>query len=743
MEEEITKEQLKEIKKFKKWVAQIEASEKYYEKYFKRCDELIKIYSAAASQQEDELQNDYRVNILWSNVQTLKPAIYANLPVIQTQRRFLDKDPVANTGAFMLERATQYQTENYDFNSLINRSVIDRLVIGRGTPWIRYESEIKNEKIQVSPSEGNKYADENGEEYESESVTEEDGNYYATNEKIQNESVTADYLHYRDFLTSKARCWEEVRWVARKAHYTKESFEERFGEELADKINFSDTNKEYEENANLSDEEKASHRQCTVYEIWCKDTKQVYWLTKGYKQGMLDEEEDFLGLKGFFPCPKPLFSTLTPNSIIPIPDYIYYQHQAHELDQIGGRIKTLTAALKAVGIYDAKSEALVDLLQADDGTMIPVKDFDLVRDKGGVEGLVSFFPLRDVVQTLTNLYQARDAIKQEIYEISGVSDVLRGASNPHESATAQELKGEYAGIRLSDSQKAVQDFIKEILSIKAQIIANKFTDETIYMTSSAAQFTLTEDGQPVDVSQSLQLLKDNLQRDYRIDIETNSTIATNQGKTKEEIREFMEGFMQVIANITGGIPAPLFPVVKEASLFFIRSFRGGRDLEAALERGMENLKAQQEQAAQQPPPPDPYIQAEQIKAQSNQTEMQMKMEVEAANNQATIAIKQQQSQMDYDVKMRELQIKEQELQLKAQELLIKQQELALESKKIDADIEMKSAELLMKDNDRDGVPAIEEKREIGKTKISKEYLDGTKVEQTLNINEKGGDIYGM
>jgi hypothetical protein len=618
----------------------------------------------------------------------------------------------------MLERATHYQTENYDFNSLIEKCVRDNLTIGRGVPWVRHEASIKSERLQITPIAGGKYVDDKGDEVDSDSVTEEDGEYYSTQEEVTDDKVIADYIHYQDFLTSIARVWEEVRWVSRRASYTKEAFKERFGEDVFKKVKFTAVEKEEVSHYGENEDEKEKVKKVFVYEIWCKDTKKVYWVTKSCKTQVLDESEDFLNLKNFFPCPKPLFATLDNQSIKPIPDFVFYQDQANQLNAVGYRIRILTEALKVAGIYDATSEGLADLLNASDGEMIPVKNFDVVREKGGVDGLISFIPLKSIIEALNTLYQTRDSIKQEIYEISGVSDVLRGASNPHESATAQELKGEYAGIRLSDRQKLVQEFIKEILAIKAEIIANKFSDETIYRISSAQQFAITEDGQQIDMSQALALLKNNFERDYRIEIETNSTIATNQVKTKEEIKEFMEGFMQLIANVSGGIPAPLMPVVKEASLFYIRTFRAGRALETSIEKALDALKAQQEQAAQQPPPPDPIIQAEQIKAQSNQAEMQIKVQADMQNHQGTLSIKQTQSQMDFEIAQGKLQIEQARLQIEQQKLEIEKMKIEADMINADKHIELKTAEIMMRDSDRDGIAAFDEGAEGNNNRMS-------------------------
>jgi len=50
----------------------------------------------------------------------------------------------------------------------------------------------------------------------------------------------------------------------------------------------------------------------------------VIWIAKNFPKE-LDRKDDPLGLTEFFPCPMPLFATVTTGSLIPVPDYCEYQ----------------------------------------------------------------------------------------------------------------------------------------------------------------------------------------------------------------------------------------------------------------------------------------------------------------------------------------------------------------------------------------------------------------------------------
>ena len=83
-----------------------------------------------------------------------------------------------------------------------------------------------------------------------------------------------------------------------------------------------------------------------VWEIWCKNTKTVIWWCAAYTEGLLKEVPDPLKLTGFYPCPRPLYGTMTTDSLIPVPDYTLYQDQAKQIDRLTRRISVLSKAVQ-------------------------------------------------------------------------------------------------------------------------------------------------------------------------------------------------------------------------------------------------------------------------------------------------------------------------------------------------------------------------------------------------------------
>ena len=174
---------------------------------------------------------------------------------------------------------------------------------------------------------------------------------------------------------------------------------------------------------------------------------------------VLESKDPQYDLVGFFPCPRPAYGTLTNEDLMPVPDPLQYIRLAEELDEISWRIRNLTKALEFKGVYDASAEGLGRLLEpGQDGKMVGVSNFSALVGKsaaagGGLNGVVQFLPMNEVAQTLLNLYQARDQAKQTVYEISGISDIVRGQVDPREKASQSKIKASFATQRLDQRRR--------------------------------------------------------------------------------------------------------------------------------------------------------------------------------------------------------------------------------------------------------------------------------------------------
>jgi hypothetical protein len=538
----------------------------------------------------------------------------------------------------MLERALEYEIEHYgDYSSAMKQTVQDRLLGGRGTAWVRYEPHITGE----AGGEGEGAPDDGFQITEDIDESETEGGIYRENqERIEYECAPVDYVHWRDFGLTVARTWEEVTAVWRKVYMGRPALVERFGEELGGKIPL-DTKPETSKSFNEKMGEGA--KEACVYEIWDKTSGQVIWLSKSMGK-ILDTRDDPLQLENFWPCPKPLYATLTTDSMIPVPDFVLYQDQARQLDTLADRIDGFIQALKVRGVYDASEPSLQRLFtEGENNSLLPIKNYAAFSEKGGMVGAINLVDIAPIAAALQSSYQAMDQVKGQIYEIMGIADIQRGQTDPNETLGAQIIKSNNASGRLKTMQHEVVNFATALLQIKAQIICQHFTDDTIVKISGAMQ--LSPQDQAL-IPQALQLLKDEPAKNFRIEVTTDSMIYQDEQQEKQDRVEFLSAvsqFMQTALPVAQGVPE-LTPLLMEMLKFGVTAFKAGKGMEGLIDETADKFRQQAKQLEGQPKPPTPEMQKLQMQAQmeqakmqaqtqAKQAEMQMQMELEKAKQE--------------------------------------------------------------------------------------------------------------
>ena len=625
-----------------------------------------------------------KFNILWSNVQTLIPAVYAKLPKADVQRRFGDNDPVGRVAARLVERALDFEIEHYpDFRSTMKYDVEDRFLGGRGTAWVRYEPHvapigIEDDGVSVT------------------SAVEEGEDAPPPLEQIEYERAPVDYVHWKDFGHSQGRTWEEVSQVWRWVYMTREALVERFGEEMARQV----PTDQGPETLNAYRDSKRQYNLAKVCELWDKETLKVYWLVKGMSH-VIDVRDDPLNLEGFFPCPKPLYATTTSDSLVPVPDFVLYQDQAMELDILSDRIDGLIKALRVRGVYDASQPALQRLMtEGDNNSLIPVDKWAAFSEKGGLRGSVDLLPLDTIAQALIQCYQARSDIKAQIYEITGISDIIRGQSMASETATAQQIKGQYAGLRLRSLQEDVALFATEVIRLKAQVMCMRYQPQTILAYSAAEQMS---DADKALIPQALELIREKPLRNFRIDIAADSLVQIDEVQEKQDRLQFMQafgGFLQQALPVGQASPE-LVPVMMDLLKYGVQAFKAARPLEGTIDAATEQLK---QMAAQ--PRENPAAQQAQMEAQAEQAKSQMLMQLEQAKLQQTSQVETMKAQNDQQLEQMKQQF---EAQL-AQQKIAAEQQMAKYKADLDAATRIMVARIAA--NPGLDIPALEQQQGV-------------------------------
>ena len=649
------------------WQAEIEAALVREKTWRERAEKIVKRYRDERPENSDQS----RLNILWANTEVMKSSVYAQPAKPDVRRRFSDakaQKDIARTAAEVQERALTYCSDEYDFDSEMQRAVEEMLLPGRGTVWAVYDADVDGDSI--------------GEQ-----------------------QARMEHVYWMDFIHGQARCWRQVPWVARRHLMTRDELVAEFGED-GSKLPLNHKVEGCDEKNGESD----SFKRAEVWEVWDKSKKERLYVVLEHAN-ILKVTPDPYKLKHFFPCPKPLYSVTTTSSLIPVPEFTLYQDLANELDIIQTRIRKLTEALKRRGVYDATADdqhSLANLPMANDNVFLPWKGAPDALAGGGLANVFMAEDLRPAIAVLQGLYQQRALLVQSIYEVTGISDIVRGSTDPNETKGAQQLKAQFGSMRMQSRQKGVQSFIRQCFEIKAEIVAEHFTienleaitqmglprqqeiEQQIQQLVSQAEQKATQvfaqlQGQPVpdearqqimQAAQQVQgqidklqaqvtwekvmeILQSDQRRGYSIDIETDSTVFTDAQEEKQSAIEFVEAFfggLQKAGGIIQAAPQMMAPA-KEVILMALRKFKAGRAVEQVIEDAFENL-------AQNPPQPPQQGNAEADKAKFAME--QQKMQVDVEHKKALLGMEQQKMQMELQFKERELGLKEQEIQVKSE-----------------------------------------------------------------------------
>jgi hypothetical protein len=484
-------------------------------------------------------------------------------------------------------------------HSAFIQSVQDFLVVGLGQIWLRYEVETQS----VNDPEAGEY------------------------EQLLDEKVCCDFVHWKDFLWSPARTWAEVRWVGRIVRLTQAQGTKRFGK-IFSRVQLQNPDKQENEIAPSEDAWKKG----TVYEIWDKEEQRVVWYAKGLDR-LLDQRDDPLKLDGFFPCPMPLLATHTTSNLLPKADYNMVSSQYEELNELNTRIRMLEKACKVVGVYDKAQDGIQRMFnQAVENQLIPVDNWAAFAEKGGIKGVIDWVPIESIAAVVVQLQERKRDLITQIYELTGISDIMRGVSAPRETLGAQQMKAQYSSSRLQLKQQAVATFVQETLRIKGNIIAAHFRPETI---AKQSLIQYTDDAEYAE--QAIAMLKDHWAYQYRIEIEVDSMSIPDYNAERQARVEYVSAVGQYMSQVW-----PMVESNPAVAPFFLRmlqwvsaGFRASSGIESVLDSAIKNVEMHLQQQAQQPPKPSP----EELKA---------KAEIESigAKTQADVKSTQMKTQSD-------------------------------------------------------------------------------------------------
>lgn len=701
--------------------AEIRRWKKAREDYFDVAKRAEGLYSV--DHKSGEIMPGARLNIFWSIVSTLKPALYAQPPKPIISRRYQNRDAVAHIAAQVLERCTNFQMEASGFDAAVGRAIDDYLIAGQGTVWIRYEPRIGVEKERIpvqeleqgaqgqyapEPVEGmgeigteetgeapegpegmgmgeakeapSIYVTADGQQVDESLVKEDNDGYYIDGEEkefLEDEKAIIDYVHWSDLLFEPARTWAEVRKLARKVHITKKEFKAKFGKEALENYGMWK-----QEKGEGETEREVNRGKICIYEVWDKDENKVTWIAEGYNN-VLKESEPYLEFDEFFPCPKPLWATLSSNGLIPRPDICFYQDQQETLNQLCTKAQDIARYMKVLSIGDGAEPALNNILTAPNGSHIAISNYSRYAQSGGIKSAYEVLSMAEQAAILQVLHTAIEQEKNQIYDITGIADIVRGVSSASETLGAQQIKSQYAQNRIASRQREVAKFCRDVVSLIAQVIKNHFQQSTILRMSG----TKGDDEVEEFIVSAIDLLRKDADSDFKVEIEVDSTKFADIEAAKQsaiELTNALGALFNALLPHTQTIPQ-LVPVISELTLFTTKQFEAGREVYGKLENALTEMLAtveenkrreiEAQQAEQQQAQMEAEAKAQQAQqAQGGQGEAEggaqaamMKAEMQRQKDEAELALKVAKLKAEEDLERQKIMLQD-DRERKAEEL---------------------------------------------------------------------------
>lgn len=541
------------------WLGRIEAEEDAHKKYREDAKAAFKAYR--------DPDKRTKFPIYWSTVQVVLAAIYAREPKPDVRKRNSTDPKSADNIAQAIERAIAFFQDTEDYHRSILPAIEDYQVGGLGIAKVELDTETEQVPVLDPATEEPMVVD--GEE--------------VSEEVIKKQRIRIIHWPWCQFRWEPAAKWERVTWISFDHILTKEEIKRQFGIEVKDK-----------EGGKPGDSETSAQKYgptYTVHEIWDKETKRRIFVSECHPKE-LEVGAVPLELDGFWPCPKPLVLGVPTDDFVPSPEYDKIKSQCEFIDDLTYRIQTLAKGIRNVGFFDESFSELGNLESASDTVYFPVRDLlnriDAANSGGkALGGVLVELDNTSKAQTLGIMMEQLQAAKNELFETLGIADIIRGASQAQETATAQQIKGQWANVRIGPKIQDVGKFIRSLLRIVAEVICEHLTPDELARVSGM-QLTPEE----------LETLKSD-GRVYSVDIETDATLAQDEQAEKNQrlevlktATEYVNGFLPAVQQ--GMIPAD---VAKEFLLFAIASFKYGRQLQDVIQQLPG--QAQQLQQAQQ------------------------------------------------------------------------------------------------------------------------------------------------
>lgn len=647
-------EQPREMTRGERWKDELTIAKEWLKDWHAQGKEILKRLKDIRPKNSSER----RVNLFTSECLTKRAILYGKTPTVDVSRRWKDaEDDLARVASEMMSRLLNddIASGSDGYQRALGYALEDRLYVGMGQGRVRYEAETEDGYAKQALPEGyqgvplqpathavggpasqpmgagvSAVSTGGGAAVPQDADPGVDGRVGgAAPEAVTYECVKIDYAFWQDFLWSPCKYWEVARWVAFKAEMGRKALTKRFNKAKNPSVLVDGSTLPLDATTppegRKKDEPEPPWGRATVWEIWDKDEREVLWVTENGT--VLEVRKDPYGLKNFFPCPRPFFSLVTTEELIPRPDFVLAEDLYNDLDTLSTRMHLLRTALRVVGFYDSQNGALAELMNdTSENRMVPVQNWAVLAEKGGIPGAVQFFPVQEVAAALLALSQEYSALEARLYQVTGWSDILRGqGAATAVTATEQRIKANFGSARVQAIQDDFARFASELQALKYELICNLYEPSEIVRQSNMLR---TPDA--AIALQAAEFLKQDNEA-FRVKVQPETLALSDFSALKEERLEVVAAVGQYITAATPLLQAApaAGPALLEILKWLVAALRGASEIEGILDKAIELAQqaAQQPQQGQQP---------DMSKAMAEQTKTQGALAKVQAESQARL-----------------------------------------------------------------------------------------------------------
>ena len=318
------------------------------------------------------------------------------------------------------------------------------------------------------------------------------------------------------------------------------------------------------------------------------------------------------------------------------------------------------------GLYDAsQTQTIGRMLEGQENVLIPVANWAMYAEGGGAKGLIDWYPVEQVVMVLQQLQAQFESCKAALYEVTGMSDITRGATNQYETAKAQEIKAGFASVRMNGYSRDVSTFVTQILAIMGEIITQLYGDQKLQQVVGKLP-----DSDMALVPEALTLLRNDFLSGCRVSVKADTLVQADWALEKgqrTELTQVVSQFLQQAVPAIQQVPE-LAPLLVGMLKFTIVGYKGSAEIEGQLDQMLDAV-VKKALEPPEPPPPTP----EEQKIQLEREKMTHTQQLEQQKLGSAQQLQQQQAATDQQRMAQEYQLKQMETN----------QSMALEKQKAD------------------------------------------------------------